>query len=76
MNTDYVFLKRSIEILEALKQKTLAQGHPMLASLLDMAKSEAEDELRTAEKSDELRAAFFEGSVTTPQKPREFAVDS
>ena len=47
---DDEFLRVVIEAIERIRQKSLERGHTMVASLLDMAKSAAEDELRTSAK--------------------------
>jgi hypothetical protein len=44
---DRHFLRRAIDQLEELGLESHERGHPMFASLLDIAKSEAEDALRT-----------------------------
>jgi hypothetical protein len=59
MAPDTSFLTRAIDILQALRERSLERGHPMLASLVEMARIEAEDDLRTATHVDELWAPFF-----------------
>jgi hypothetical protein len=44
---DQDFLQVAIQVIERIREKSLEHGHGMLASLLDMAKAEAEDALRT-----------------------------
>jgi hypothetical protein len=41
------FLTKVAEILERLKAQSEMRGHPLLASLIAIAKGEAEDDLRT-----------------------------
>ena len=41
------FLRVAIQAIDRIREKSIERGHLMLASLLDMAKTEAEDELRT-----------------------------
>lgn len=44
---DERFLRTTAEILERLRTQSENRGHPLLASLLAIAKGEAEDDLRT-----------------------------
>jgi hypothetical protein len=44
---DEDFLEKVAEILERLRAQSEMRGHPLLASLLAIAKGEAEDDLRT-----------------------------
>ena len=46
-NQDHEFLRIAIQAIERIREKSLEHGHLMLASLLDMARTEAEDALRT-----------------------------
>ena len=41
------FLRIAIQAIDRIREKSIERGHLMLASLLDMARAEAEDELRT-----------------------------
>lgn len=41
------FLREALEVLERLRSECEWRGHPLLASLLDIARSEAEDDLKT-----------------------------
>ncbi len=59
MDRDHSFLNRAIAILESLREKSVERGHPMLASLVEMARIEAEDDLRTAEAVDAIWSPFF-----------------
>jgi hypothetical protein len=45
------FLRETAETLERLRHESEARGHPLLASLLAIAKGESEDDLRTLVKS-------------------------
>ena len=56
------FLPAVIGILGRLQVTTAQHGRPMLAFLLDLAKAEAEDELRTANMEQELRSALKQTS--------------
>jgi hypothetical protein len=60
--SDDDFLPAVIGILGRLQATTAEHGRPMLAFLLDLAKAEAEDELRTAHMEDDLRSALKETS--------------
>jgi hypothetical protein len=60
--SDDDFLPAVIGILARLQATTEEHGRPMLAFLLDLAKAEAEDELRTAHMEDDLRSALKETS--------------
>jgi hypothetical protein len=44
---DEKFLRTTAAILERLRAQSANRGHPLLASLLEIAKGEAEDDLRT-----------------------------
>ena len=44
---DEEFLEKVAEILERLRAQSEMRGHPLLASLLAIAKGEAEDDLKT-----------------------------
>ena len=44
---DEEFLTKIVDILERLRTQSDMRGHPLLASLLAIAKDEAEDDLRT-----------------------------
>ena len=41
------FLRVAIQAIERIRERSVERGHLMLGSLLDMAKSQAEDELRS-----------------------------
>ena len=56
--SDDNFLPAVIGILGRLQVTTAQHGSPMLAFLLDLAKAEAEDELRTANMEEDLRSAL------------------
>jgi len=45
--TDENFLRKVAEILERLRTESQQRGHSLLASMLDVAKAEAQDGLRT-----------------------------
>ena len=45
--SDSEFLQRTIELLVRLRDATVQHNRPMLASLIELARTEAEDELRT-----------------------------
>jgi hypothetical protein len=66
--TDDDFLPAVIGILGRLQVTTAQHGRPMLAFLLDLAKAEAEDELRTANMEQELRSALKETSSAASWK--------
>lgn len=55
---DEDFLPAVIGILGRLQVTSAQHGSPMLAFLLDLAKAEAEDELRTAHLEEDLRSAL------------------
>ena len=44
---DQDFLTKTVEILDRLRAQSELGGHPLLASILTIAKDEAEDDLRT-----------------------------
>ena len=60
--SDDNFLPAVIGILGRLQATTAQHGSPMLAFLLDLARAEAEDELRTASLEEDLRSALKETS--------------
>ena len=62
--SDDDFLPAVIGILDRLQVTTAQHGRPMLAFLLDLAKAEAEDELRTDSLELELRSALKQTSST------------
>ena len=62
--SDDDFLPAVIGILDRLQVTTAQHGRPMLAFLLDLAKAEAEDELRTDSLEQELRSALKQTSST------------
>jgi hypothetical protein len=45
-----------IQAVERLRETCAGRGHPLLASLLDIAKAEAEDELRTGSQTSPRRS--------------------
>ncbi len=45
--SDEHFLRCVLQALERLRDASQNRGHPMLASMIDLAKAEAEDDLRT-----------------------------
>lgn len=45
--SDEHFLRKVSEILERLRRESEQRGHPLLASVLDVARAEAQDGLRT-----------------------------
>jgi hypothetical protein len=53
-------LTRAIDILRVLHERSIERGHPMLASLIDMARVEAEDDLVTAQGVDNIWTPFYE----------------
>lgn len=55
---DIDFLPTMIGILQKLHTTSLERGQPNLAVLLDLARSEAEDALRTADQKAQVEAAF------------------
>lgn len=59
------FLNRMIEILTRLNDTCIAKGEPLLASVLAIAKGEAEDALRHAEDLAALNALRVRMSSTT-----------
>jgi hypothetical protein len=62
---DIDFLPTMIGILQKLHATSLERGQPNLAVLLDLARTEAEDALRTAGQKAELEAAFREAGAST-----------
>ena len=62
------FLPAVIGILDRLQATTVEHGRPMLAFLLDLAKAEAEDELRTAHIEDDLRSTLKQTSSVASWK--------
>ncbi len=60
------FLPTVIGILEQLRASSAENGAANLAFLLDLAKTEAEDELRTAKAQADLRATLKETSCAKP----------
>ena len=44
---DERFLSQAVDTLERLREESELRGHPMLASLLAIAKGEAEDDMKT-----------------------------
>lgn len=57
------FLPTMIGILEQLHEKSHARGSAMLSFLLDLARTEAEDELKTLVAEAELRSAYRVGGA-------------
>lgn len=57
------FLPTVIGILEQLHAKSSARGAAMLTFLLDLARTEAEDELKTAIAEANLRSAYRVGGA-------------
>jgi hypothetical protein len=55
---DQRFLKRTIEKLERLRAASDSRGHPFLSSLLDIARREASDELKTQRKVAKLKSSL------------------
>lgn len=51
---DEFFLKKIAEALERFRSESEKRGHPLLASLLDIARGEAEDDLKTHEEAPRL----------------------
>ena len=62
------FLPAVIGILDRLQATTAERGRPMLAFLLDLAKAEAEDELRTDTMEGDFRSALKETSSVASWK--------
>ena len=60
--SDDDFLPEVIGILGRLQATSTEHGSPMLAFLLDLARAEAEDEMRTAHLEEGLRSALKETS--------------
>jgi len=60
------FLPKLIGILENLSAASAEIGAANLAFLLDLAKTEAEDELRTGQAQAEIRTTLKETSCATP----------
>ena len=44
---DEIFLTKVVELLERLRSESERRGHPLLASLLEIAREEASDDLKT-----------------------------
>ena len=59
------FLPKVIGILERLSATSSERGAANLAFLIDLAKTEAEDELRTAKARAEIRTTLKETSCAT-----------
>jgi hypothetical protein len=57
---DEGFLKNAVETLDRLHEESAMRGHSMLASLLSIAKGEAEDDLRTKAKLQHLTTRIAE----------------
>ena len=51
---DRKFLRNAVDVLEQLRAESEVRGHLMLASLLEIAKGEAEDGLRTQAKTERI----------------------
>ena len=60
------FLPTVIGILERLSATSAENGAANLAFLIDLAKTEAEDELRTAQAQAEIRTTLKETSCAKP----------
>jgi hypothetical protein len=58
------FLPQIIGILDRLQAASASHNQPMLASLIDLARSEAEDALRTLHVEASLRASLRGGRLT------------
>lgn len=67
---DEAFLRKVAELLEGIRTESELRGHTMLASLLEIAKGEAEDGLSTREKDREVRTEKSEddGAAMMAQK--------
>jgi hypothetical protein len=55
-----------IQAVERLRETCADRGHPLLASLLDIAKAEAEDELRTGSQTSALRSELQPPDLIDP----------
>ena len=62
--TDEAFLRRVLDTLDELHVGCLEQGRPMLASLIAIARSEAEDEMRSGKADAALQASFAANSLS------------
>ena len=65
------FLQSMIEILNRLHDTSVQRGEPLLASVLAIAKGEAEDALRHAEELQALNAMREKMSSATTWRPPE-----
>jgi hypothetical protein len=63
------FLQSMIEILNRLHDTSVQRGEPLLASVLAIAKGEAEDALRHAEELEALHALREKMSSATTWRP-------
>jgi hypothetical protein len=70
---DESFLKDTVETLERLHEESAMRGHNMLASLLSIAKGEAEDDLRTKAKLHHLTTRIAERDDGAAQLAQKFA---
>jgi hypothetical protein len=59
---DELFLTKVVEILERLRSESDRRGHPLLASLLQIAREEASDDLATRTEA----LLFSQGSPKAP----------
>ena len=64
MSTEHDFLQNIAQMLVRLRDASEEHGYPLLASLLEMARAEAEDEQRTAAISLK-QLADFKGVATS-----------
>jgi hypothetical protein len=55
---DQRFLRKVIDNLERLRAASDSRGHPFLSSLLDIARREAADDLKTQRKVAKLNSSF------------------
>ena len=69
---DEHFLKNTVEMLDRLREESEMRGRHMLASLLEIAKSEAEDDLKTYANRLRMLARVYDGddgAAMMAQKP-------
>ena len=64
---DSDFLRMVIQAVRRLQETCAERGHPLLASLLDIARAEAEDELRTDAQNVQLLSKIEQPDSTLDQ---------
>ena len=69
VESDEHFLRFVTQALERLRQASQERGHPMLASIIALAQTEADDDLRTQALSLKMFSEFQETSLTGGARP-------